>query len=599
MNRQAIWHQAKSEFSYAYDEKTLHIVLRTAKNDFTNVELVYGDPFSWNHEAKVVTWNYHKVKMTKRYETRDFSFYFKAIEPKDLRTKYAFILHHEQKQYLFGTKQLRLLTNNESLYETYDLSEFYNFPYLNAEDLHHTPQWVKETIWYQIFMDRFHSVDQKSELNWGALPVYNHQFYGGDIKGVTKKLADLKSLGVTGIYFTPIFEAISAHKYDTTNYFKIDPQFGTNEDFKQMVDRAHALGIKVMLDGVFNHAGFEHPYFLDVIQNGENSLYKNCFYIKQFPIINFPLDLNGRPTHYKGIKLNYETFAYTPFMPKWNTHSKLTQTHLLDAVKYWIEQYDIDGWRLDVSNEMSHDFLRIIKKVSRETKKDTFILGENWDASYPWLLGDQLDSVMNYDLAHPVWKYLEHKIDLETFIDMINQYLATTPKNVMENMFNLVGTHDTIRIKRRLKDDVRRVKLAYVFMFVSSGAPNIYYGDEIGLTGEHDPDNRRCMPIESSLHDLEFKSFVEKLITLRKQYDCMSMPDYEFLSNEHLIFNKKSDNHTMLVVINNKNENCEVDFPIESYGNYCNCLTNEKFVLNGKIKLSPYECNIYLKEATI
>ena len=136
--------------------------------------------------------------------------------------------------------------------------------------MHHTPSWVKDTIWYQIFPDRFYSSEKKSNLTWGNLPVSNNQIYGGDLKGITEKLDYLKNLGISGIYFTPIFEAPTAHKYDTTNYFKIDPQFGTNEDFKILVEKAHERGIKVMLDGVFNHSGYDHPFFQDVILHGED-----------------------------------------------------------------------------------------------------------------------------------------------------------------------------------------------------------------------------------------------------------------------------------------------------------------------------------------
>lgn len=494
MNKLALWHKAKSEFSYAYDDKTIHITLRTAKNDLASTKIVYGDPFSWgdNKQGETV-WQHTISPMHKRYQTDDFDYYFFELKPPFLRIKYAFVLNDGEHSYLFGAKRVIALDGDTSFYNKFDLSEYYNYPYLNAEDLHQTPEWVKDTIWYQIFPDRFYSFSKKSNLKWGSLPVSNHEFYGGDIKGIIEKLPYLRDLGVTGIYFTPIFEAPSAHKYDTTNYFKIDPQFGTNLDFKKLVQIAHGYGIKVMLDGVFNHCGFDHHFFQDVIRNGENSKYKDCFFIDKYPVINFPLDNLGKPTNYDAINLNFRTFAFTPFMPKWNTENPIAQKHLLDCIIFWIKEYDIDGWRLDVSNEISHKFLRQIKNASRQIKKDTFILGENWDSSHPWLLGDQLDAVMNYDLSDLIWKYSEQKIGLSTFKNMVTTLLATTPKNIMQNTFNLLGSHDTIRIKRRLDENVDRVKLIYLLMFLSAGAPNLYYGDEIGLTGDHDPDNRRCM----------------------------------------------------------------------------------------------------------
>ena len=556
MNKLALWHQAKSEYAYAYDKNTLHIILRTAKNDIDEVSLIHGDPFQWvGKKGETPTWKHTISKMNKRYQTDDFDFYFVPIKPPYLRTKYAFLLKKDTNTYLFGARQARLISKENAYYETYDLSEYFNFPYINHEDLHHTPAWVKDTIWYQIFPDRFHSKLKTSNLPWGKLPVNNHELYGGDLLGVIDKLGYLKDLGISGIYFTPLFTSPSAHKYDTSDYFSIDPQFGTNDDFKQLVKKAHEHGIKVMLDGVFNHAGYDHPFFQDVIKHGEMSIYKDCFYIEKFPVINFPLNEEGKPTHYYGLELNLKTFAFTPYMPKWNTSHPLAQEHLLSCIRYWIEEFDIDGWRLDVSNEISHDFLRQIKKVSREAKKDTFILGENWDSSMPWLQGDQLDSVMNYDLSYPLWKYLEHEMDLNTFKNLVTKYLAQTPKHVMENMFNLVGSHDTVRIKRRLKDDTRRMKLSYVFMFLSSGAPNIYYGDEVGMTGEHDPDNRRCMLWNEAEQDLDFKAFTKALINLRKAHPSFRSYDYHFIDSNILAFTKSQENEEILVLINNGEKN--------------------------------------------
>ncbi len=596
MNKLALWHNAKSEFSYAYDKETLHITLRTAKNDINKVQIIFGDPFSWGGDQfGKPYWKHEVFEMKRRYQTDDFDFYFIEIKPPYLRTKYAFILETEGLRYVYGSKRVRVITDESKLYEKFDLSEFYNFPYLNHEDLHQTPDWVKDTVWYQIFPDRFNSFGKQSSLKWGKLPVNNHELYGGDLKGVIEKLPYLNDLGVTGIYFTPIFLAPTAHKYDTTDYFLIDPQFGTNEDFGLLVEKAHELGIKVMLDGVFNHSGFDHPFFQDVVKNGEDSIYRDCFFIDKFPVINFPLNSLGKPTNYYGIELNLKTFAFTPHMPKWNTSNPLAEKHLLDCIRFWIEKYDIDGWRLDVSNEISHDFLRQIKKVSRQAKRDTFILGENWDSSYPWLHGDQLDSVMNYDLSYPIWKYLEHQIDLDTFKNVVTTYLATTPKNVMENMFNLVGSHDTIRIKRRLSDDSRRVKLSYLLMFLSAGAPNIYYGDEIGITGEHDPDNRRCMLWNKKDQDLDFFDFTKKLIELRSKHLSFSDYDYEFIDSSVLMFKKEKNEDRILVIINNGKQ-VKVDINPSISGVYTNLFTNKKVELHDTIILEEYQYLLLQKE---
>src|SRR5690625_236510 len=588
MNKHALLHRPKSEYAYAFDEKTVQILFRSAKDYLTNVKLIYGDPFMWNENG----WVYNIAKMNKRYSTELFDYYFIAIEPKDLRVKYAFLINDKNdNKLLYGSKRIVSDYNSK---EKLELPNYFNFPYLNIEDLNHTPKWVKDTVWYHIFPDRFFT--NKPKLNWNNKIVNNHEIYGGDLNGIKSKLPYLKNLGVTGIYLTPIFESNTAHKYDTINYFNIDPSFGTNEDFKKLVEEAHKVNIKIMLDGVFNHSGYLHPFFQDVMKKGEKSKYKDSFHILNFPLI----DYKEKDTYLKlkddssRFDLNFRTFAYTPHMPKWNTHNKYTKEHLLDVVSYWIKEYDIDGWRLDVSNEISHDFLREIKKTARNLKKDIYILGENWDESIPWLMGDQMDAVMNYNLTTPMWDYLEHKISLKEFKNEVNHYLATTPKSVINNMFNLIDSHDTIRILNRLNKNVDRVKLAYLFMFLSSGAPTIYYGGEVLLEGEHDPQNRLPMNFNPNNKEKEFKQFIEKLIYLRNKYNSFKTPDYKFIESDILSFIKLSNDEELLVLINNNDENKSYKFT-NNNSPYLNLFTNESQTYD-KIVLKPYQFLVLLKE---
>jgi glycosidase len=202
---------------------------------------------------------------------------------------------------------------------------------------------------------------------------------------------------------------------------------------------------------------------------------------------------------------------------------------------------------------------------------------------------------MNYELSHPLWKYLEHKIDLKTFKNMVINYLATTLKNVIENMFNLVGSHDTVRIKRRLKDDMRRMKLSYLFMFLSAGAPNIYYGDEIGMTGEHDPDNRRCMIWDEKDMDLDFYQFTKTLIQLRKNHPSFTDYDYHFIDIDVLAFTKKNDTDEILVFINN-GESTHLSIPESYRGLYIELFSGKKFTLHDKILLEEYQFLLLQKE---
>ena len=241
-----------------------------------------------------------------------------------------------------------------------------------------------------------------------------------------------------------------------------------------------------MLDGVFNHAGFFHPYFQDVVKNNENSKFADAFVIKKWPAVDF--DYDDYTIFAQSQKnINYETFATTPYMPKWNFTSKTTEDYLLGVVKYWIDEYNIDAWRLDVSNEISFEFLRKIKKAARESNPDIYILGENWDQALPWLGGDQMDAVMNYFLTNIIWDFIDLKITNIEFKNRLTHYLVGTPKNIINNQYNLISSHDTERIKSRVDNDMRRVKIAHVLLFLSHGTPSVYYGDEIGMEGKQDP----------------------------------------------------------------------------------------------------------------
>ncbi len=552
MNKHAIFHQAKSYLSYAFDSDTIHVYLQTSRDDIMDVSLIYGDPFEWRDIDGEFTWVHHIEPMASSYQTSLFHFYFKAIQPTHKRVKYAFLIHMEDRRFLYGTQGLMDVTEHK-LFDTYDLSHYFNFPYLNHEDVMDTPAWSKNMVWYQIFPDRFYT--GTPHMKWDVTSIQNDDHFGGTLLGITQKLDYLVDLGIQGIYFTPIFLAPSMHKYDTTDYFTIDPQFGTNDDFKKLVDAAHQKGIKVMLDGVFNHAGFFHSYFQDVVKKGKDSMYKDCFFIHEYPVVNFELDAQGKPKRFPNLPNRYETFGFTPMMPKWNTSHPLVESHLLSVVEYWIKEFDIDGWRLDVSNEVSHDFLRKIRQTARRIKPDAFILGENWDASLPWLQGDQMDAVMNYDLSVPIWKFLEHTYDKEAFIEQLNRYLSRTPKHLIPAMFNLVSSHDTIRIKKRLDDDTRRMKLAYVLMFISAGSPNIYYGDEVGLTGFQDPNNRLPMIWDAARQDLDMYAFMKRLITYKKTLDALNVTDYTFIDDDNLLIIKKVGlSSEIILVINASNK---------------------------------------------
>lgn len=559
-----IYHEAKSKFAYQYDKDTLHLRLMATKNKVDTVEVIYGDPFFWGPaESDPDKWEWKiatsdNTVMIKEYETDIFDHFFVAIKPEFKRAKYTFLINN---RYLYGANGIVDLELDPD--EKTNLFGYFNFPYLNEEDVFDAPKWIENQVWYSIFPERFNNGDQSTNpenvIPWGQTNKYsNEQRFGGDLQGIINKLPYLKKTGITGIYMTPIFKSHSSHKYDVIDYKQIDPAFGTNEKFGELVKKAHELGIKVTLDAVFNHCSIDHPWFVDVLKHGKDSKYFECFYVidKDKPV--FDEDYKGgkplertvsKKYHDNPRLLNYRTFAFTPYMPKLNTNHPLMKEHLIEAALYWINEYDIDGWRLDVSNEVSHNFWRDFRKAVKDAKKDCYIIGENWDNSNPWLQGDQYDAVMNYGILFPLWNYFGTNIDHRQytsteFMHRINKVLTDYPKNVLQSQYNLIDSHDTTRIMEICNNNEDLVKLPYLFMFSFPGAPSIYYGGEVGLTGKHDPDNRRCMPWNKEDQSISIYRHVTKLIKLRNKYKAFKSPDIKWIEtedNEEYIIYKKED----------------------------------------------------------
>ena len=606
-----VYHEAKSKYAYMYDKDTVHIRLFATKNKTNKIEVIYGDPFLWvpvgnNLDEWAQVKETTDCSMKLEYQTELYDHFFIALKPTYKRMKYAFIIND---QYIYGCRETDDIIKHPKA--KLNLFNHFNFPYLNEEDIFSPPSWVEDQVWYSIFPDRFSngdsSINHPDTVNWGDVDKYsNSQVFGGDLQGIINKLSYIKSVGFTGIYMTPIFSADATHKYDTTDYYNIDNAFGNNELFGQLVEEAHKLGIKVMLDAVFNHCGFRHPFFIDVIKNGKNSKYYDCFYIidETLPLINFEIndDFTINKSKVKHMfrdpsLLNYRTFAFTPYMPKLNTYNPIMKEYLLDVAKFWIEKYDIDGWRLDVSNEVGHKFWRDFRTVVKGVKKDTYIVGENWDNSNPWLQGDQHDGVMNYEILIPIWNYFGTNIEnpeysSTEFMYRINKVLTDYPKNVLKSMYNLVDSHDTTRILEICSNNSNLVKLPYLFLFAFPGAPSIFYGGEIGLTGKHDPDNRRCMIWDEELQNLEIQEHIKKLIKLRSEYKAFKATDiewievndkYEFIifkkENLYFFMSKRYKAHSIILpkelqniivedIYNNKSINLSTTIDIGSYGFY-------------------------------
>jgi len=575
MNKHAVYHKAKSNFCYAYNENEIHIRIRVAKDDCQKIVLIYGDKYEW-HKSQ-------EAEMKLDFSDKDFDYFFVKLGNVSKRFSYFFKIYTENKSYIFT--EYGFIDNFKSGDEH---SFLFHYPFMNKEDIHEVPEWVKEAVFYQIFPDRFaigNNQGKSKELcKWASKPKHN-SFYGGDLRGIIDKLPYLEDLGINAIYLTPIFKSSSNHKYNTNDYMEIDSDFGTKEDLKELVNKAHEKGMKIVLDAVFNHSGEEFFAFKDLLEKQEESQYKDWFHVKKFPIdFEKIVKINKK----KGWKdwyiddktgediLPYHTFAHTPYMPKLNTENKELKDYLLKVAKYWIEEFDIDGWRLDVANEVDHGFWRDFRKAVKEVKKDAYIVGEIWHDSSPWLQGDQYDAVMNYAFTYSCIRYFaKNEINTKAFREMLAGILVRYSQQVNEVMLNLLDSHDTARFLDKSDFDLEQLKLAELMMFTFVGAPMLYYGTEIAMTGGDDPDCRKAMIWEDKKWNKELLAYIKKLIEIRKTNKALSHGDIKLIEHDKLmIFERTYEDSKILVIINNTKENIEFILPKE-YSNKKDLLSGE------------------------
>ena len=439
-----------------------------------------------------------------------------------------------------------------------------------------TPDWVRDAIFYQIFPDRFASsltVPKPAHLDqWGAKPTW-HGYQGGDLVGVVERLDYLADLGVNAVYFTPIFQSASNHRYHTHDYEKVDPMLGGNSALHRLIDAAHARNIKVVLDGVFNHAGRGFFQFHDILENGANSAYLDWFTVNEFPLNAY--DTNKAPT--------YKAWWNLPALPKFNTDTPAVREYLWNIGREWVE-FGIDGWRLDVANEIDdEDFWREFRRRVRAVNPEAYIVGEVWIDSTRWLNnGDMWDAVMNYQLTKACLAYFigpdlntdQIKMtslypvgpsDVETFKKNIERLLALYPWNVTCSMLNILGSHDTARFLTIANGDTSALKLATLFQMTYPGAPSIYYGDEIGMAGGHDPANRGAFPWHhGETWNLELLHEFQRLIALRNAHPALRRGTFQTVhaADEVFAFARCHVDETIVVVLNPSKSTKRIDIAV-------------------------------------
>ncbi len=447
-----------------------------------------------------------------------------------------------------------------------------------------TPQWVRDAVFYQIFPERFFNGNPKNDPQgtepWGSKPTITN-YMGGDLDGVIQKLPYLKELGINAIYFNPVFEApTSNHKYNTADYMKLDKSFGDMGTFKRLIDAAHAQGIKVVLDAVFNHSGETHWAFQDAIKNGPKSKYWNWYLIHGFPVVMDP-------------KPNYEAWWGFSTLPKFNEYNPEVRKYLYEVAEFWTKQ-GIDGWRLDVPNEVRdmqvwRDFRKVVKGIN----PNIYIVGEIWGDGSPWLQGDQFDAVMNYQFRDQVFNFfVNNKANVDEIDWGLESLRNRHPEGVTYTMFNVLGSHDTARMVTMANKDMNLVRLMALFQMTYVGAPVIYYGDEIGMEGEMDPDCRRAMPWNPAQWNQELRTYYKRLIQIRNQYPALRRGSFRSLmrhnDNRTFAYLREDAQSKIMVVMNNNT--VVQDVPIDTArvnvpdGNLKDLITGKTYpIRNGQV----------------
>ncbi len=405
-----------------------------------------------------------------------------------------------------------------------------------------TPDWVKDAIFYEIFPDTFAKssrVAKPTNLEpWDSKPT-TYGFKGGDLLGVAEHFDYLQDLGITAIYFTPILQSTANHRYHTQDYFRVDPILGGDKAFKEMLDNAHRRDIRVIIDGVFNHASRGFYQFNHALENGAASPYVDWFHIKGFPL-----------HAYEGKPVNYDAWWGIPALPKLNTRLPAVREFIFDVAEYWLHQ-GIDGWRLDVPGEINDDeFWREFRRRVKAINPDAYIVGEIWHEAQRWLQGDQFDAVMNYLFTKAAIGFFVKdqrdesltasagyspvtNLDAQGFAYTVNSTLGLYDKAINNAQMNLLDSHDTARYLSIAQGDVSALKLATLWQMTYPGTPCIYYGDEIGMLGGKDPDCRRTFPWTTQTKwNNELLNYVRESITLRKKYAALRGGDFRFIYAE-------------------------------------------------------------------
>lgn len=562
MEYSAIFHDMDKRFCYAIDKDLFVIRVQVKKDDMKEVILHYEDKYI-PMERKDTRMTLHMKKVA----TSQFHDYYEAQLRMNLiclRYFFEFTDMQGEKVY-YGNYEFdkECITNRDRMFDCPQN--------LREEEMFEVPQWAANKVVYQIFPSRFAATQPVDKKLWYKAPITPMDDLHGNLRGIIEHLDYIKDLGIDVVYLTPIFKSNSCHKYDTIDYYQVDPSFGTTEDLKELVQKSHERGMKVVLDAVYNHTGREFFAFQDILEKGEKSKYLDWYFIDELP-----------PKGEWGEIPNFKCFGYYGGMPKLNLKNPEVEKYITDVACYWIKECDIDGWRLDVGDEISHFFWKNFRKAIKAVKKDMLIIGEIWHYAGDFLEGDEWDTVMNYPFYLNLIDLLaDEKINVSQFVQNLGYLKGRLNKKCYPLMWNLIDSHDTARFLHLCNDNKKKQHLAAAFQLLLPGMPMVYYGDEYAMPGANDPDCRRGMYWDEEYQDKEMYNWYKKLMQVRKTHACIVEGEMiETIANndeDTIVMIRKNGEETIAMLFNCGNSAKEFN----EYAEKHNLLTDSAF--DGKV----------------
>ena len=534
MNKKAVLHIPMSQYAFALDEERMVFRLRTARGDMDACRLYYGDRSC--RQTPVI---FDSVLMKVAAQDELFDYYETEFVSPYRRLCYYFELTAGEERFLYYGDFF-------SDHCVDDRSEYYQFPYMHRDDLVRPPQWMQDAVVYNIFPDSFASgkgfiSNEESRKEFHGKTVRGKR--GGTLRGITENIGYLKELGFNTLYMNPIFAAGEYHKYDLIDYFHVDPCFGRDEDFRELVDTCHGNGMRVIIDGVFNHCGWQWDKFGDVVDKGKDSQYCDWFYRLEYPVCR-PEDPEVYP--------DYECFGYERMMPKLATDREAVADYFCRVCRYWLEEFHIDGWRLDVASEVNDDFWRRFYRTAKSVNPEAALIGEVWESAGHWLDGKIFDSSMNYDFRKHCRRFFASRsIDAAAFDGRVTHMRIRYRRQSVFAQMNLLDSHDVSRFLSLCGKDRGAYELAVLFLMTFPGMPSIFYGDELGVEGVLEDEYRQAMPWgrEDTL-----LSFYREAIRLRNGEKALRRGSFRTVSAEKgsrlYVYERRLPEESVLVAMN-------------------------------------------------